>query len=217
MNAMTLLKAIVPAAAALVLCGCPSVHTRSLVQPERVVVQGAYFHSASKITMPESIAGFQRDAVTRYDADGLDVSGAYNLVTPSHRIAATVYVYPSPSLTSFGSPPEVVAGARARLTEGEFERRKQEVQQAHPGASLLEQRDISRTQGGQSYAGKLAVFEYEEVFAGSRMPVRARLYLFCYIGGKWTIKYRITHPKSEDADREIQEFIQKWSWYGDGV
>ena len=40
---------------------------------------------------------------------------------------------------------------------------------------------------------------------------------FCYVGGKWTVKYRFTHPKSEDADREIQEFIQKWSWYGDGV
>ena len=167
--------------------------------------------------MPESVAGFQRDSVTRYDADGLDVSGAYNMVTPSRRIAATVYVYPSPPLTSIGSPPDVVAGARARLTEGEFARRKQEIEQAHPGAVLVEQREISKTASGQSYAGRLAIFEYEEAFAGSRMPVRARLYLFCYVGGKWTVKYRFTHPKSEDADREIQEFIQKWSWYGGGV
>src|SRR5262245_50828993 len=199
MNATTLLKGILPAAAALVLCGCPSVHTRSLSQPERVAVRGAYVHSASKITMPESVAGFQRDSVSRYDADGLDVSGAYNLVTPSHRIAATVYVYPSPSLTSIGSPPDVVAGARAHLTEAEFQRRKQEIQQAHPGAVLVEQRGISRAEGVQTYAGRLAVFEYEEVYAGSRMPVRSRLCLFCYVGGKWTVKYRFTHPKSEDA------------------
>lgn len=217
MNATTLLKAIVPAAGALLLCGCPSMHTRSLAQPERVAVRGAYVHSASKITMPESVAGFQREGITRYDADGLDVSGAYNLVTPSHRIAATVYVYPSPPLTSIGSPPDVVAGARAHLTEGEFARRKQEIQQAHQGAVLVEQRDVSRAESGQSYAGKLAIFEYEEVFAGSRMPVRARLYLFCYVGGMWTVKYRFTHPKGEDAGREIQEFIQKWSWYGEGV
>jgi len=217
MNATTLLKAIVPAAAALVLCGCPSMHTRSLAQPERVAVRGAYVHPASKIAMPESVAGFQRETVTRHDADGLDVSAAYNLVTPTHRIAATVFVYPSPSLTSIGSPPEVVAGARAHLTEGEFERRKQEIQHAHPGAVLVEQRDISQTESGQSYRGKFAIFEFEEAFAGSRALVRSRLYLFCYVGGKWTVKYRFTHPKSEDADREIQEFIQKWSWYGDGV
>ena len=217
MNVTTLLKAIVPAVAALVLCGCPSMHTRPLAQPERVAVRGSYVHSVSKITMPESVAGFQRDAVSRYDADGLDVSAAYNLVTSSHRIAATVYVYPSPSLTSIGSPPEVVAGARAHLTESEFERRKQEIQHAHPGTVLVEQRDISRTEGGQSYVGKFAVFEFEDVFAGSRALVRSRIYLFCYVGGKWTVKYRFTHPKSEDADREIQEFIQKWSWYGDGV
>jgi hypothetical protein len=68
-------------------------HTRSLAQPDHVAVRGAYVHSASKITLPESVAGFQRDGVTRYDADGLDVSGAYNLVTPSRRIAVTVYVY----------------------------------------------------------------------------------------------------------------------------
>ena len=217
MNPTTLLKAIVPAAAALVLCGCPSMHTRSLAQPERMAVQDAYVHSASKITMPESVAGFQRDAVTRYDADGLDVSAAYNLATPTHRIAATVFVYPSPSLTSIGSPPKVVAGAGAHLAEGEFERRKQEIQRAHPGAALVEQSDTSRTEAGQPYAGKFVVFEFEDLFAGSRMPVRSRLYLFCYVGGKWTVKYRFTHPKSEDADREIQEFIQKWNWYGAGI
>lgn len=217
MKATTLLKAIVPAVAALVLCGCPSMHTRSLAQPEHVAVRGAYVHSASKITMPESVGSFQRDTVSRYDADGLDVSVAYNLVTQFHQIAATVYLYPSPSLTSIGSPPEVVAGARAYLTEAEFEHGKQEIQQAHPGAALVEQRDISQIESGQTYAGKLAVFEYDEVFAGSRMLVHSRLYLFCYVGGKWTVKYRFSHPKNEDADREIQEFIQKWSWYGEGV
>ena len=217
MNAARLLNAFVPVAAAVFLCGCPTMHTHYLAQPERLTVRGAYVHSASKIVMPESVAGFQREAIFRYDADGLDVSAAYNFVTVSHRIAATVYVYPAPSLVSIGSPPDVVAGARAHLTEGEFERRKQEIQHAHPGAALIEQRDTFRTESGQSYPAKLAVFEYEDVFAGSRIPVRSHLYVFCYVGGKWAVEYRFTRPKGEDADREIQGFIQKWSWYGQGV
>lgn len=82
----------------------PDLHPHYLAQPERLAVRGAYVHTASGITMPESIAGFQRDAVFRYDEDGLDVSAGYNLVTPSQHIAATVYVYPAPSLVSIGSP-----------------------------------------------------------------------------------------------------------------
>src|SRR2546430_6262056 len=45
------------------------------------------------------------------------------------------------------------------------------VTTAHPGATLIEQRDTLRAEGGQSYSGRLAIFEYEDVFAGSRIPV----------------------------------------------
>ena len=211
-----LFKAIIPVAAGVFLCGCPTVRPHYLAQPEPVVIIGTYVHPASKITMPESVAGFQRDMVLRYDVDGLDVSAGYNLGSAIHQIAATVYVYPAPGLVSIGSPPDVVADARAHLTEGEFERRMQEIQRAHPGATLIGQRDTLRTENGQPYPGKLAVFEYEDMFAGSKVPLRSHLYVFCYVGGKWAIEYRFTHPKSEDADKEIQEFIEKWSWQGAG-
>src|SRR5687767_5173929 len=72
-NATKLFKAVLPVAATLFLCGCPTMHTRYMVQPERLAVGGTYVHPASKVTMPETIAGFQRDAVLRYDADSLDV------------------------------------------------------------------------------------------------------------------------------------------------
>ena len=147
--------------------------------------------------MPEVIAGFQRGNITGYDAVGADVSAGYNLVTPNRRIAATVYVYPS--------------------TEGDFERRKQEIQQVHPAAVLLDQRDFSRTENGRSYAGKLAVFEYEDSFAGSRMRLRSRLYLFSHVDGKWSVKYRFSYPKSEEAESEVDEFIRAWRWYGEGA
>ena len=217
MNATTLLNVILPAAAVLVLCGCPSVPMRPLAHSEPVAVRGAYVHSGSRITMPESVAGFQRATVLRYDADGLDVSSAYNFANAAYEIAATVYVYPAPSLVSIGSPPEVVAGAKAHLTEEEFERRKQEIQRAHPGATLIEQRDTVRAESGRSYPGKLAVFEYQGVFAGSKMALRSHLYVFCYVGGKWAVEYRFTRPTGQDADRKIQEFIEKWRWYGAGV
>jgi hypothetical protein len=210
-------KSIVLVAGAVLLCGCPTVHPHYSAQPEPLAVQGAYVHAASKIVMPESIGSFQRDTIIRYDADGFDVSAGYNLVSPSHAISATVYVYPAPSLVSFASPPDVVAEAKEHLTEGEFERIKQAIQRARPGGALIEQSDFRRTEGGQSYSGKLAVFEYEGAFIGSKISLRSRLYLFCYVGGKWTVEYRFTYPNVKDADKEIEEFIHQWSWFGTGV
>jgi hypothetical protein len=55
---------------------------------------------------------------------------------------------------------------------------------------------------------------YDDAFGGSRIPVRSELYVFCFVGGKWAIEYRFTHPQVEDANKEIQEFIQGWHWYG---
>ncbi len=192
-------------------------HPRYLAQAEQLTVHGQYVHPSSKIAMPESIAGFQRISVARFDADELDVSAGYKLTTSDQCIVATVYAYPAPSLTSIGSAPEVIAEARAHLTDREFEHRKQEIQHSHPGAALIEERDVVRTDGGLSYTGKLAIFEFESVFAGSKMTVRSHLYVFCYIGNKWAIEYRFTHPKTQDAEQKIQEFIQKWNWYGAGA
>jgi hypothetical protein len=185
-----------------------------LPQPAQVTAGGAYLHPLSQITFPESVGHFRRAAILRYDADGLDVSVGYNLVTPSAHIAATVYVYPAPSLVSIGSPQNVIAGAQAHLAEGEFENRKREVEHAHLNAVVIEQRDTMRTQGNRSYPGKLAVYEYEDLFAGSRIRLRSRLYVFCYVGDKWAIEYRFSYPKDEDADTQIQEFIRNWDWFG---
>jgi hypothetical protein len=199
--------------AIILICACPAVQSHYLAKPERLAVAGAYVHAGSQITLPESIASFHRDGVTRYDSDGRDISAGYNLMTVSHQIAATVYVYPAPPLTSIGSPPEVAAAARAHLTEREFEHRQQEIQRVHPGATLVEQRDAVQFQDGKTYPGRAAVYEFESPFAGSTIPVRSHLYVFCGVDGKWAIEYRFTHPKSENADPEIQAFMEKWAWH----
>jgi len=31
------------------------------------------------------------------------------------------------------------------------------------------------------------------------------------------IEYRFTYPKDQDAEKAIQEFIQKWNWHEAGV
>jgi hypothetical protein len=125
---------------------------------------------------------------------------------------ATVYVYPAPSLESFGSPPDVIAEARQRLTESEFTRQKQALVRAYSGVRMIDERDIVRAEAGKRYPGKFALFEYKEGPSGARVQVRSSLYLFCFVGGKWAVEYRFTIPEGGNAHGEVQDFIQKWNW-----
>jgi hypothetical protein len=200
--------------AGILLCGCANTQTRSSVIPRKIICQGAYVHAGSQIVMPEEVTGYRRVAVLRYDNDGLDISAGYDLVNSSNHVAATVYVYPGPSMIAIGSPLEVVTGTKAELTEQEFAKRKQEIAQAHPGARLMDQGDIQRTEKGQMYTGRFAEFQFDTEFAFSQTTVRSRLYVFCFVGGKWAVEYRFTYPKSENADEAIQKFIDNWHWFG---
>src|SRR5712691_5780932 len=76
---------------------------------------GPYTQAASGMTFPESVGDFTRVNIIRYRPDGTDESAGYNRLEQSHEIVGTVYVFPSPSVTSFASPAGVIAQARARL------------------------------------------------------------------------------------------------------
>jgi len=209
---MKALRCALIAGMSLLLLGCPSMRPKYLSQPASVDATGSYTHAASGMVFPDALGDFRRTSISRYDAEGLDVSAGYDLFAPPRVIAATVYVYPAPPLVSIGSPPEVVATARANLCQREFESRKQEILQSHPGAKLIEERAVSVVRAGGTHSGRMAAFEYEDIFAHQRQPVAARVYLFCYVGGKWVVKYRFSYPKSFDASKDIEDFMRSLSW-----
>jgi hypothetical protein len=185
---------------------------RHFAQPEVIAAQGMYTHTASGMLFPANVGAFQRSKILRYDTKDLDMSAGYDLASMAGSVAATVYVYPAPSLVSIGSPPDVVAAARENLSKNEFEARKREILNFRPGAILVKEMDVSLQQGNTLYSGKMATFEYMEVFGGLRQPLRSHLYLFCYAGSKWVIKYRFTHPTDYDASKDIDDFMKNWHW-----
>jgi hypothetical protein len=105
--------AISALAVSTILWGCPPTSPPGLSQPERLEREGDYRHPPSGIRFPPATGSFRRDQILQYDPQGRNVSVAYNCTDGRHPIAATVYVYPSPTVTSFGSPPDVVAGRRS--------------------------------------------------------------------------------------------------------
>ena len=205
------ITAVLAICLSLFLAGCPA-RPRPLSQPETIVAEGAYVHEKSGMALPLAVGDYRRTEVIRYDQQSLDVSAGYDLHEGQRKIAATVYVYPAPSLFSIGSLTNTVASARAILTKREFEARKQEILHAHPGGKLTEDTEISIPIGGATRVGRIATFEYEQNFAGQYQMVRSHLCMFDFVGGKWTLKYRITYPKNSETTSEIDAFLQGVPW-----
>jgi len=172
---------------------------------------GPYTQTASGMIFPESVGDFTRVNIIRYRPDGTDESGGYNRLETAHEINATLYVFPSPSVTSFASPANVIAGARARLCENLFASVQAEVISAHPDAELLETAEASLPQSRS--AGHKATYRVTNAnFFGRRQLSRSEAYVFCYAGGKWTVEYRFDYPDDYDAAPAISNFMRDLAW-----
>jgi len=196
----------------LLLSGCPTVRTDQPRQPEQIDVHGPYQHTASGMIFPASVGDYIRERIMRYDRDALDVSVGYNLIRPPRILFATVYVYPAPSVVSILSPPHVAATARSLAAKNEYARSKHEILQSHPLATLLGEVEASLVKGNATYQGWKAIFELDGARFGQREKVISYLYVFSYIGGSWTVKYRFTHPKSIEETQEIETFLRNLEW-----
>ena len=194
------------------LSGCSAARPKPLAQPEEMPIQGTYTHSASGMTFPAKIGDFDRRAVLRKDTQRQDASVRYDLISMAVSVAVTVDIYPAPKLDTVGLPAGMVAAARDNLSQQAFESHRREIMSSHPGTVLIQEGEVSLPQSNNPYGGRMAVIEYEDVFFRQRQLVRSQLYLFCFAGGKWVIKYQFIYPKNADVLQEIENFLMKLSW-----
>ena len=164
------------------------------------------------MAFPPAIGDFKRVEIVRYDETGLDMSAGYNFESPDLNIVATVYVYPAPSLRSFGSPADVVQSARAKLCGDEFKRRQREVMAFHPDARLVSEEAVGRPQAGPAVEGRKASYEFDAAFRGRRQSLHSELYVYCFIADKWAFEYRFTSQRSPDPGARIAAFMKALVW-----
>jgi len=176
--------------------------------PGPIGVEGVYVNPASGMTFPPKVGEFMRSGLFRFDRNERDVSASYNLVAGSSGIVATVYVYPTP-LPSSG---DRSADALTEACRGELERRKQEIYAYRPGAVLIAERDMALPQGGKTYSGKLAIFEFEASFRGQTQALHSELYIFCNVAESWAFEYRFTAPKTFDYASPVAAFMRGLPW-----
>jgi hypothetical protein len=176
-----------------------------------------YVQSASGMTFPPHVGAFDRGIVTRYQADGSDEGIGYNFVTvePGVGVAATIYVSPSPMVTNLGSPNEVVEVAEALLCGQQFDAVQAQIEGVHRGAALVSEQAIARAHGDANLSGHAAIYSFvvPNFFGRSNVELRSEAYLFCHVGGRWSVKYRFTYPADlAEARGVIDAFMRQLAW-----
>lgn len=195
------LKAIPPAALLLAALGCATAAPPAPSGPGEVSVRGPYKH-VSGLEFPESVAGFPRERLTRYDAEGLDVGAHY---ARRGELVASIFVYPGPSVEQVGSPREAVAASLAH-----FEEVKRQVLVKYEGVKLIGEEQFTLMVKGTEHPILHATLEFEGEYFGEVRPLRSHVYLVTFFDGRWIIKYRFTHPRDQKGDAASTAFLKEW-------
>jgi hypothetical protein len=173
---------------------------------QAIQASGTYHHRHAAAAFPVQVGEFQRSDLFQYDADGRDVSGSYNLPTPEGRILITAYIYPA--------APAAGEAQRMRSCRDEYEAAAGAIEQNRPDA-------VRESEGGSVAAGQVpaalrhrGIYRFGTEFDGRVQPIRSEVHLYCYVGGGWLVKYRVSAPEAVDTSRAVEAFIRAGPWPG---
>jgi hypothetical protein len=196
---------------AILLSGCVS-QQQAPWQPVVLEPAGPYVHQATGFTFPVALGPFRRSGILEYNAEKSDVSAGYNKVSGEGRIAATVYVYPAPTLISIGSQQAVIDDAREHLCTQVWEAIQANIIRAHPGAELIVLDQIASPSPVFKKMGRRAIFRFTGNFGGTVQPLQSEADLFCYAGQRWLVSYRATAPAAFDYHADLDALMRGLSW-----
>jgi hypothetical protein len=170
-----------------------------------IVAQGTYLHGPARAAYPERVGKFRRSDIYQYDLEGKDVSASYNLATPKGRLLVTVYIYPA-------AP--AVPVARAGLCDEEFETVKSVISSQHDDAAPTEQGTALNVPGVAPGLRHRALYRFASPFDDKVQEIRSEVHLYCYVGGDWLVKYRVSAPAGVETRGPVEAFIRNGPWPG---
>ena len=167
---------------------------------------GTVTHRPAGAHFPERIGEFQRQSVRQYDPAGEDISASYWLVRGDDRLLVTVYVYPSERVR--------MPGSREARCRSEFDGVGAAVVQHNATARELAAAAAPAVEGVAPRLAHRSAYAMEAQFDGRLQPVRSEAYLYCFVGGRWQVKYRATSTAGFDTSAEIERLIRTGPWPG---
>jgi hypothetical protein len=170
-----------------------------------VAVEGAYLHGPARAVFPVQVGEFRRAKLFQYDQAGKDVSASYNLATPAGRLLITIYIYPAAA---------AAPAARSRLCDQEFAAANNAISSQHDNAAPIEQGAASPAEGVDRSLGHRSVYRFASPFDDRVQEIRSEAHLYCYVGGDWLVKYRISAPAAVETRGPVEAFIRDGPWPG---
>lgn len=170
-----------------------------------IAAEGDYVHGPARAVYPVRIGGFKRSEIYQYDEAGKDLSASYNLATPAGRLLITVYIYPAPA----ASP-----SARSEVCDREFEAVGTTISSQHGNVAPAEQGSAIRVKGISRRLAHRAAYRFSIPFDDRVQEIRSEAHLYCYVGGDWLVKYRISAPVAVKTRGHVEAFIRDGPWPG---
>lgn len=167
---------------------------------------GSVAHEAARTSFPLRIGEFERRSVVSYDAARRDMSAEYVLTRGDQRLYVTVYVYPA---AAHAAPAD-----RQRFCRQSFDGALLAIRSRFPAAGTGGGTDPLPVDGSDAALRHRSVFAFRTDWFGAEQEVRSELDLYCYVGGDWLVKHRISGPATFPLGDAIDTFIRTGPWPG---
>lgn len=107
-------------------------------------------------------------------------------------------------------------GERSGQCDREFESVKSAIRKQHGADAPAEEGGALDLPGTDKSRRHRAAFRVSMNFDGEIQAVRSEAHLYCYVGGNWFVKYRITAPIAVTAPGAVDTFLRTGPWPGRG-
>jgi hypothetical protein len=164
-----------------------------------------YVHGPAHAHFPVQVGDFRRSDIYQYDSDGKDVSASYNLGTPAGRLLITIYIYPAAA---------AAPAARVKACKDEFEVVNSAISSQHGNAAPVELGAALPVEGAGPRLRHRSVYRFHSPFDDKVQEIRSEAHLYCYVGGDWLVKYRVSAPLGVDTRGPVEAFIRDGPWPG---
>ena len=176
-------------------------------QPQDISAPGTVAHPAAHAGFPEQVGPFRRVRVLRY-GEG-DISANYDLRQGDEFIRISVYIYPAPPASR---------AQRGAACEEHMAGVTNTIASQYPEAEMIESGAADALPGTEDGLRFRSVHRFRLALRGPEPEeMRSESRLYCYVGGDWLVKYRISSTIDFEVDALIDDFIRIGPWPGRGA
>ncbi len=181
----------------------------AVAQPQDISATGTVPHTAARAGFPERVGAFQRGQVFLFQEG--DIGANYDLEQGDDHVRLSIYIYPAP---------RVSRGQRASACQEVMQSVTGAIFNQYPGAELNEMGAAPPAPGTEPGLGLRTVHSIRLTLRSDEEEnVRSESRLYCYVGGDWLVKYRVSSNADSalDIGALIDEFIRIGPWPGRGA